>query len=146
MVKVMVCGTVGAEYDYQKFKALILSLRDRFSVVELVTSQGSHSPDAWAEQLSKESGLKLNVFPATKDIYLKVNKTMVRHSDMVYSFWDGYSYGTAHAIATAVLFKKPVFVIPVKRKENKLQKTVNKKFAGKQRQLEANKEATRKEH
>jgi hypothetical protein len=117
MVRVMICGTRGADFEFIKFKALILSLKEHYPEgVELVEGCCDHSPDEWAEQLAKESNLKCNHFPGVSGNYLRRNVDMVNNSDIMYAFWDGYSYGTAQAIATAVMKGKKVFVIPIKKK------------------------------
>jgi hypothetical protein len=36
---------------------------------------------------------------------------MVEDCDEVLCFWDGFSYGTAHTVAQAVLHGKPVKII-----------------------------------
>ena len=37
--------------------------------------------------------------------------------DLIIAFWDGFSYGTAHTIATAAAKYIPIIVVSLRKKE-----------------------------
>ena len=71
------------------------------------------SADQYAEEWSKEYGIEIMHYPSTPGNFLKRNIEMVNECDEVVAFWDGFSYGTAHTIAQAVLNNKPVKVVKI---------------------------------
>jgi hypothetical protein len=54
-------------------------------------------------------------FHATKGNYIKRNIEMINEKpDIVLAFWDGFSYGTAHTIAQAILNGISVTIIELR--------------------------------
>lgn len=121
--KWLVCGTRGKSSKKQVEETL-----DRFTEVftEVVRYNYSdktkypdciihgdcpNSADKYADDWAKENGVQIRAFPATKGTFLKRNIQMVSECTRVIAFWDGFSYGTAHTIATAAEKNIPVYVI-----------------------------------
>ena len=113
-MKILICGTQTRkgvyEYRGQVWDWLDKNLSEGDFVIEGCCEK---SADAYAEEWIRGTKKKLMIkhFPATKGNYLKRNIDMVESCDKVVAFWNGFSYGTAHTIAQAVLRKKPVEVI-----------------------------------
>jgi hypothetical protein len=82
------------------------------------------SADVYAEEWAKEKGLEILHHPSTSGNYLKRNIEMVRKCNLVIAFWDGYSYGTAHTIAQAVMRKIQVIIYYLK--DEKILKEIDK--------------------
>lgn len=72
-----------------------------------------NSADVLAEEWSKIQGVECRHFPGGPGEMLSRNIKMVEVCDSVLAFWDGYTYGTAHTIATAILKGKPVRIVKV---------------------------------
>ena len=68
------------------------------------------SADQYAEDWATINGIKIQHHPSTSGNYLRRNIEMVKKASLVIAFWDGFSYGTAHTIATAIMYNKPVIV------------------------------------
>jgi hypothetical protein len=74
-----------------------------------------NSADVYAEEWANEMGINIQHHPSTSGNYLNRNIEMVKKANLVFAFWDGYSYGTAHTIAWAVNLNIPVIIIKVKQ-------------------------------
>ncbi len=109
-VKLLVCGTRCKREDY---KAKVEAELSFASFTEIVEGCCPNSADAFAEEYCKSIGIEPLHFPANSGNYLKRNIEMVSACDKVLAFWNGFSYGTAHTIATAVLQGKPVKVVKI---------------------------------
>lgn len=72
------------------------------------------SADVWAEEWAKDNNIPIQHHPSHAGNYLKRNIEMVEKASLVIAFWDGYSYGTAHAISQAVMRKVPVVIHNIK--------------------------------
>ena len=83
--------------------------------LELIEGCCSDSADEFAEIWAKEQDVKVNHRPANNGKYLKRNIEMVDECEEVLAFWDGWSYGTAHTIATALMRDKKVKIIELKK-------------------------------
>ena len=107
--KIMVCGS-RIKKDYSQLVKNILSayLKDKIVIIEGCCP---NSADKYAEDWAREHDMDLYHYPGSPGNYLYRNIEMVDACDEVIAFWDGFSYGTAHAIATAVNQNKPVMVI-----------------------------------
>lgn len=111
-MKLMVCGTRKKVKLYQVMVFLNLSkAQELYEDLEIIEGCCKDSADEYAEKWAEMNKVKLHHYPATSGTYLKRNVEMVDDCDIVVAFWDGYSYGTAHSIAQAVLLKKPVEII-----------------------------------
>ena len=72
------------------------------------------SADIYAEDWAKKNNINIKRHPATNGGYLKRNIEMVKtNPSEVIAFWDGFSYGTAHTIAQAILNGLSVTVIGI---------------------------------
>lgn len=109
-MKILICGTRKKGYD-KIVRAKLNSIEGEFETIEGCCP---NSADQYAEEWARENEFKLFHFPANKGNYLKRNIEMVEACDRVIAFWDGFSYGTAHTIATAVFMCKPVEVVMIK--------------------------------
>ncbi len=111
MPKILICGTRKKEYDNivrSKLNFLVHSLNQDFEIIEGCCPD---SADQYAEDWAKENNIKVNHFPSNPGNYLKRNIEMVKTCDKVIAFWDGWSYGTCHTIATAVSLGKQVEIV-----------------------------------
>lgn len=127
MTKLLVCGSRRkmTTYDINVIKQYLLIetfnntsyLYDgegkKCPVINLEIIEGCcpDSPDVIAEAWAKDNNLKCHHYPATSGNYLKRNIEMVEACDRVLCIWDGYSYGSCHTIANAVMLHKPVTII-----------------------------------
>ena len=120
-MKLLVCGTRGRgsrEFIKEKLMECYnsdLALNPRGAPFEFEIIEGCcpDSADEVAEEWAKEHGVKINHYPSTSGNYLKRNVEMVNACNMVFAFWDGFSYGTAHTIARATMKRKPVAIFKV---------------------------------
>jgi hypothetical protein len=123
-MRLLVCGTRGKGFKPELIKERLnsrhscdYSLNPSGSEMEWVIIEGCcpDSPDVIAEEWAREHNVEVKHYPANSGNYLKRNIEMVDDCTMVFAFWDGFSYGTAHTIATAVMKKKPVAIWKVTR-------------------------------
>ena len=74
------------------------------------------SADTYAEEWAEKNEISIERHPASKGTYLKRNIEMIKSNPSeIIAFWDKFSYGTCHTIATAVLMGKPVTIIDITR-------------------------------
>ena len=117
-MKLLVCGTRGARYDLIDFDKIMrecLIYVSSFNITEIIEGCCPNSADVLAEEWAKQNSVPIKHFPATSNNYLKRNIEMVEEADEVLAFFDGWSYGTAHTIANAVMRHKPVRIVEVKK-------------------------------
>ena len=119
-MRLLVCGTRISNPDKLKsyevvVKDILLSYASAVDNLEIVEGCCLNSADQFAELFALEHDLKVHHFPSHAGNYLQRNIEMVELADEVLAFFDSYSYGTAHTIATAVRLKKPVKVIDIGR-------------------------------
>lgn len=106
--------------DYNRFVILLKAVLPRF--VNLKTSKfsfvsgGARGVDRMAEQFCEENEYECKVFKANWDLYGKSagfirNAEIVRESDLILAFWDGYSRGTLDTIQKATQTGKIVCII-----------------------------------
>jgi hypothetical protein len=122
-MKILVCGTRGKDYREKVFKALDkeYAFNKRFIwngkplslTTEIIEGCCTNSADQYAEEWAIKNNVKLIHHPGTKGTYLKRNIEMANECDLLIAFWDGYSYGTAHTIATATKMGKRVIVMEI---------------------------------
>ena len=117
-MKILICGT-RKKKDYAQLVFNILNELDKdgefLEDLEIIEGCCFNSADEWAEVWCKEAKVKIHHFPSTSGNYLKRNIEMVEQADRVIAFWDKFSYGTCHAIATAVMMNKPVKIIDINK-------------------------------
>jgi hypothetical protein len=100
----LVCGT--RRGDYKDF--CITKLDEFYHNRKALKQKGSDwkpriiegccpdSADAYAEEWATGKGFEIMHHPSTQGNYLKRNIEMCKKATLVFAFWDGYSYGTAH--------------------------------------------------
>lgn len=76
----------------------------------IISGHCRDSADEYAEDWASKNGVPVKLFPGTEGNYLYRNIEMVKACDILIAFWDGFSYGTAQAIATATMSEKLCFV------------------------------------
>jgi hypothetical protein len=106
-MKICVCGTRGKFKDYQDRVNMILDYY-KTNISEIIEGCCPNSADRYAERWAEKNNIPVHHYPANSGNYLKRNIEMVEACDKVIAFWDGYSYGTAHTIATAARYGKPI--------------------------------------
>lgn len=117
MKKILICGTRNLHLDIyaylvgKELDKIKLSSDVRWTDFEIVEGCCPDSADEYAEIWAEKNKVKVHHFPSTSGNYLKRNIEMVNFADEVMAFWDGFSYGTAHTIAQAIMRKIPVIVI-----------------------------------
>jgi len=115
MVTVLVCGSrKSLKARYAKVVSDMLSKLPNY--IKVIHGNCKNSADEFADECCKLNNIPVKAYPSTKGNYLKRNIEMVKACDIVLAFWDGFSYGTAHTIAQAVLHKKDIIVIDLDKK------------------------------
>ena len=112
-MKLLVCGTRREGYREIVWEQLDISLKHFGAELEIIEGCCPDSADDYAEDWAKVSKVKIRHFPSHSGNYLKRNIEMVNVCDGVLAFWDGYSYGTCHTIAQAILNNKKVKIIRI---------------------------------
>jgi hypothetical protein len=111
-MKILICGT--RKKGYEIIVNLRLNgLRDELKSFEIIEGCCPNSADTYAEKWAILNGINVIHFPSKSGEYLKRNIEMVELADRVIAFWDNFSYGTCHTIATAIRYNKPVEIIKV---------------------------------
>jgi len=116
-IKILICGTRKKGYGLlvrQELDKIKLNSDVRWKDFEIVEGCCPDSADTYAEKWAIENAIKVNHFPSKTGNYLKRNVEMVKLADTIIAFWDGWSYGTAHTIATAISLGKKVEVMLLK--------------------------------
>ena len=119
----LVCGTRGKGYEDLVFEKLDKLFRNKKACSvkgsdwkpSIIEGCCPDSADSYAEKWAEREGIVINHFPSTSGNYLKRNIEMVNEATLVIAFWDGFSYGTAHTIAHAVMKKIPVIIYKLKK-------------------------------
>ena len=112
MTKILICGTRKAGYMQMVRDVLCKRLKQN-EQFEIIEGCCPNSADAHAELFAKDYHIKVHHFPSHTGNYLKRNIEMVNFADEIIAFWDGFSYGTAHAIAQGVMKGVPVKIINI---------------------------------
>lgn len=116
-MKLLVCGTRGYTKGItgalDTYYAEHLAANGNANPLEIIEGCCPDSADVIAEKFAKDNGLKIHHYPASSGTYLKRNVEMVNACDKALCFWNGYSYGSAHAIAQAEMAGKPVKIVKV---------------------------------
>jgi hypothetical protein len=115
-MKLLVCGTRQKYFSFQYQNLVyvnIFSYRwiEKNMPLEIIEGCCKRSADEYAEECVEDNDIPIHHFPANRGNYIKRNIEMVDACDEILAFWDGFSYGTAHTIATAVLKNKPVKIV-----------------------------------
>lgn len=115
-MRLLVCGTRKKGYEKLVERELdkIMSVRGEIVWLEIVEGCCPDSADQYAEDWARCNNVFVHHFPSTSGNYLQRNIEMVEACDEVLCFWDGFSYGSCHAVATAVRLGKPVRIVDIR--------------------------------
>jgi hypothetical protein len=106
----LICGTRKKGYKELVFTKLNEMSDKPQSIIEGCCPD---SADSYAEEWAKQNNIPIQHHPATSGNYLRRNIEMIEKADLVICFWNGYSYGSCHTVAQAVLKNKPVIIISI---------------------------------
>lgn len=88
----------------------------------IVLTSRTHGASAAIRDAAMARGLQLEVWTAMSDRYVTAadayfarDEEMIRTADLVLTFWDGRSAGTAHELAYARKLAKPIELVLVNR-------------------------------
>lgn len=117
----LVCGSRNKSYKELVFKELdiILASHREFYGADwkpecIIEGCCPDSADVYSEEWAEKNEITLECHPASKGNYLKRNIKMIQSNPSeVIAFWNGFSYGTAHTIAQAILNSKSVTLIEI---------------------------------
>lgn len=110
--KILICGTRKKGYQGIVIAKLCSVKKERD--FEIIEGCCPNSADEYAEEYAKGENIKIYHYPAISGKYLTRNIEMVTACDEVIAFWDGFSYGTAQTIATAIKQHKPVTIVELR--------------------------------
>lgn len=118
----LVCGSRNKNYKDLVFKTLdeFLASHREFYGSDwkpdcIIEGCCPDSADVWSEEWAEKNGISFERHPAKKGSHLLRNIEMVRSNPSeVISFWDGFSYGTAHTIAQAILNGVSVTLVEIR--------------------------------
>lgn len=104
--------------DYFSLEKFILNcLKNNLIKVDSIVSGGAIGADSLAEQFAINNGLKekLIIYRPDWNKYGKSagyrrNIDIIKNSDIVFAFWDGYSKGTLSSIKLCKDYKKTLFI------------------------------------
>lgn len=122
-MNVAIVGSRGFN-DYLLMKGVILfklrKLKKKVRDLNII-SGGARGADSLAEKFASEYGLPIKVFIPEWDkkgssAGFDRNKEIIKESDMVFAFWDGYSTGTMHSIGLAKTYQKALIVFDTTEK------------------------------
>ena len=122
----MVCGTRRKGYEQDVYDILNKILYNKRALKpkgsnwlpsSIIEGCCPDSADAYAEKWAMQHNIPIYHRPGTPGNYLSRNIEMVKKADLVIAFWDGYSYGTAQAIAQASRLRKPIIIHTLKLKK-----------------------------
>ena len=108
MTKLLVCGSRNKNYGF-----MVRQVLSKIEFTELVSGACKDSADEYAEEYCRTKNIPIKSFPGEKGTFLKRNIEMVQYCDEILAFWDGFSYGTAHTIATAGVYNKSIRIIKI---------------------------------
>lgn len=111
MSNVLVCGS-RTKKSYEDYCYSILDKEIKNDII--IEGCCPDSADAYSEMWAFKNGVEILHFPSNPGSYLKRNVEMVEKADRVIVFWDEFSYGSCHTIATAVLKNKPVKIYSIR--------------------------------
>jgi hypothetical protein len=114
----LICGTRKKGYKALVFAKLNELIKDN-KPNSIIEGCCPNSADAYAEEWANENGIEIQHHPSTTGNYLRRNIEMVSKCSLVICFWDGFSYGSCHTVAQAVMKGKPVVIIDINNQNGK---------------------------
>jgi len=108
--KILICGTRKRGYSEVVENTLNKIIGE---IDEIIEGCCPDSADAYAEKWAADHEIAIHHFPSNTGNYLRRNIEMVKTADKVIAFWDNFSYGTCHTVATAIRLNKPVEIIKI---------------------------------
>jgi hypothetical protein len=122
LITILVCGSRIKNYRqtrerYSNFVEYTLNI-ELFKIakkknIKIINGGCYNSADEFSTKYCLKNNIENNVIAGRKGTYLFRNIEMVKKSDYIFAFWDGFSYGTAHTISQAVLNKKKIKIFKV---------------------------------
>lgn len=117
----LICGSRNKNYRdlvFIELDKILCSYRKSYGLSwkpECIVEGGCpDSADIYSEEWAKQNGINFKRHPGIKGGYLKRNIEMVESNPSeVIAFWDGFSYGTAHTVAQAILHGLSVTLIKI---------------------------------
>ena len=111
-MKIAIIGSRGFD-DYELLKRSLEPFRDQ---ITLVISGGAKGADSLGEKWARENGIETKIFLPEYSKFGRGatfirNEYIVKESESVFSFWDGSSKGTKHAMRIAEKMDKEVKII-----------------------------------
>lgn len=111
-------GVVGSRSfnDYELMKYHIETLIF-YSDITMIVSGGALGADTLAKRYADEHGIKPLVHYAQWDVYGRDsagfirNELIVKDSNFILAFWDGFSSGTKHTISLCKPLKKGLQIV-----------------------------------
>lgn len=112
--------------DIDEVRAAVFAARaewDWCPITEVV-SGGAAGVDRFGEQLAREDGIPIKVFPADWNSHGKAagpirNREMAEYGDALVAVWDGKSRGTKNMIDEAKAKNRPVYIHTINNTESK---------------------------
>lgn len=130
-IRLLVCGTRKKGYEQLVHDKLDQMIRNKRAIYPgwnfecIIEGCCPDSADSYAETWAKKNDINIVHFPSSDNRYLKRNIEMVKKSNLVMAFWDGYSYGTAQTIAQASMRNVPCVIYFLNKKINKEREILN---------------------
>ena len=119
-MKLLVCGTrLPKKYRNQYAKLVVnyLTSLNYLKDISIIEGCCKDSADEFAEICASFFNIAIQHYPSkAKPLYRNIE--MCGDCDEVVAFWDGYSYGTAHTISTAIMLNKKVTIVKLDFKLN----------------------------
>jgi len=112
-------GIVGGR-DFENYDLLKEKLYDFIDIravnVDTIVSGGAKGADSLAEKFAEDIGVQVMIFRPEYEKYgrrapLERNTLIIKHSDVVFAFWDGKSRGTLDSITKAKKMDKELVII-----------------------------------
>lgn len=123
-IKILVCGTRGKFIEYKEtvFKELDNLLQQKNKNIIIIEGCCPDSADQYAEEWTTKNNIQIKHYPSTTGNYLARNIEMTKECDEVLAFYDGWSYGTSHTLANALMQNKNTHIIKIKKIQRGAQK------------------------
>jgi hypothetical protein len=111
-MKVAIIGSRGFK-DYELLEKTLDPVKSR---ITLIVSGGAIGADRLGEKYAHKNGIPTEIFIPDWDKHGKSagyirNEYIIKASDIIVAFWDGYSPGTQHSFKLSKKYDKPIKII-----------------------------------
>lgn len=110
----LICGSRRNIPEYKELVFYELDKILKHNPISIIEGCCPDSADSYAEEWAIKNNVPIQHHPSHSGNYLRRNIEMVDKADNVIAFWDGFSYGTAHTIATATAKGISVIIIDLR--------------------------------